>query len=251
MDEERLRLLADLHKDGERQGPGGEAETRLALRLAGLDGSRPLKIADIGCGTGASTILLAEELDARITAVDFLPEFLEELQRRATDRGVAERITPLCCSMDALPFSEEEFDAIWSEGAVYNMGFESGISSWRRFLKPGGTLVVSEITWLRDGRPPEIRSHWEAEYPEIDVASAKVGLLERHGYSPEGYFVLPPRCWLENYYYPLQRRFAAFLERHAGSGTARDIVRAEEREIDLYEKYRDYFSYGVYVVRRV
>lgn len=251
MDQALIRLLADLHKDGERQGPGGEAETRLALRLAGLDGSRPLKIADIGCGTEASAILLAKELDARITAVDFLPEFLEELQRRATDRGVAERITPLLCSMDDLPFPDEAFDAIWSEGAVYNMGFESGISTWRRFLKPGGMLVVSEITWLRDRRPPEIQSYWEAEYPEIDVASAKIGILERHGYSPEGYFVLPPRCWLDNYYCPLQSRFAAFLERHEGNGQARNIVRAEEREIALYEKFRDCFSYGVYVARRV
>lgn len=48
MDQALVQLLADLHKAGERQGPGGEAETRLALRLAGLDGSRPLKIADIG-----------------------------------------------------------------------------------------------------------------------------------------------------------------------------------------------------------
>lgn len=251
MDEELVRLLADLHKAGERQGPGGDAETRLALRLAGLDGSRPLKIADIGCGTGASTILLAKELDARITAVDFLPEFLEELRRRATERGVAERITPLCHSMDALPFPDESFDVIWSEGAVYNMGFEAGISAWRRFLKPEGMLVVSEITWLGNRRPPEIQAYWEAEYPEIDVASEKIGILERHGYSPRGYFVLPPRCWLENYYHPLQSRFAGFLERNAGSEPARDIVRVEEREIALYEKYRDCYSYGVYVAMRV
>ncbi len=55
---------------GERQGPGGDAETKLAMKLAGLDRTRPLKIVDIGCGTGASTILLAKELDAEITAVD-------------------------------------------------------------------------------------------------------------------------------------------------------------------------------------
>ncbi len=38
--------------------------------------------------------------------------------------------------MDFLPFSDGEFDVIWSEGAVYNMGFEAGVSYWRRFLKP-------------------------------------------------------------------------------------------------------------------
>ncbi len=191
MDDLQMQLLLDLHRSNFRQGPGGDAETKRAMELAGLDRSRPLKIADVGCGTGASTILLAKELDAHITAVDFLPVFLDELHTRAIDHGVAERITTLNCSMDALPFAQGEFDVIWSEGAVYNMGFEAGVSAWRRFLKPGGKLIVSEITWLSATRPAELQSHWEAEYPEIDVASAKIGLLERHGYSPEGYFALP------------------------------------------------------------
>ncbi|HON94151.1 MAG TPA: class I SAM-dependent methyltransferase, partial [Sedimentisphaerales bacterium] len=79
MDDLQMQLLIDLHKWNFRQGPGGDAETKRMLELAGLDRSRRLKIADIGCGTGASTVLLAKELDAEITAVDFLPEFLDEL----------------------------------------------------------------------------------------------------------------------------------------------------------------------------
>tara|TARA_R110000787_G_scaffold220067_1_gene328773 strand:- start:1174 stop:1845 length:672 start_codon:yes stop_codon:yes gene_type:complete len=219
------------------------------MELAGLDRSRPLKIADIGCGTGASTILLAKTLVADITAVDFLPEFLDELQARASAHGVADRITTLNCSMDALPFEEGEFDVIWSEGAVYSMGFEAGVSAWRQFLKPGGKLIVSEITWLSETRPTELQSHWQTEYPEIDVASAKIGILERHGYSPEAYFVLPAHCWLDNYYRPMQRQLDAFLERHDASDEAVAIVEAEQREISLYEKYCDYYSYGVYVSR--
>ncbi len=70
MDE--LQLLTDLHKRAYRQGPGGDPETELALNLAGISRSAPLRIADIGCGTGASTLLLARLLNAQITAVDFL-----------------------------------------------------------------------------------------------------------------------------------------------------------------------------------
>jgi hypothetical protein len=44
--------------------------------------------------------------------------------------------------LDALPFTEVGFYAIWFEGAVYNMGFEVGLSAWRRFLKPGAKLIV-------------------------------------------------------------------------------------------------------------
>jgi predicted O-methyltransferase YrrM len=100
---DNLQLLVDLHKDATRQGPGSEAETRLAVSLSGIRGKRNLRIADIGCGTGASTLILAKELDAHITAVDLLPEFLKALERAAAETGVKDRITTLAHSMDALP----------------------------------------------------------------------------------------------------------------------------------------------------
>ena len=93
--------LIDLHRDGLRQGPGGDAETELALQLAGVDRTVPLKVADIGCGTGASSLLLARLLrNARITAVDLLPDFLDVLRSRARQ----------------LEELELELDVIWSEG---------------------------------------------------------------------------------------------------------------------------------------
>ncbi|MFW5827277.1 MAG: class I SAM-dependent methyltransferase [Alkalispirochaeta sp.] len=245
-----FRLLIDLHKHGYRQGPGGDAETERALDLAMIDRTAPLRIADIGCGTGASTILLATLLNAHITAVDFLPDFLDVLGHRAARAGVAAKISPLARSMDDLPFDDEELDIIWSEGAAYNIGFETGVAEWRRFLKRGGLLVVSEITWLTDSRPEELQNYWDNEYPEIDGASAKIKILEAHGYSPVGYFALPEHCWLDHYYRPMQARFEDFLQRNEHSDAARAVVAAEQREIDLYERYKAYFSYGMYIAKR-
>lgn len=118
------KLLIDLHKEGYRQGPGGDAETELALNLAMIYRAAPLNIADIGCGTGASTILLARLLNARITAVDFLQDFLDVLKQRAESTGVADRISPLARSMEDLPFADGELDVIWSEGAIYTLGLK-------------------------------------------------------------------------------------------------------------------------------
>ncbi len=245
------RLLIDLHKAGERQGPGGIAETELALNLARIDRDAPLRLADIGCGTGASTLLLAERLNARITAVDLLEDFLDLLNEKAKIAGLADRISTVACSMDALPFDDEELDVIWSEGAIYNIGFETGVADWRRFLKTGGLLVASEITWTTDARPKELDDYWNSAYPEIDVASAKIQVLERQGYSPIGYFVLPEHCWLERYYRPMQARFDEFLERHGNSEEARAIVDAEREEIALYERYQAFYSYGMYIARKL
>ena len=236
MDE--LRLLLDLHGDGPRQGPGGNRETSLAVALSGLKGATGLRIADIGCGTGASTLVLARELDAHITAVDFLPDFLDRLEDAAGRSGVADRIITLSASMESLPFAPAAYDAIWSEGAIYNMGFAAGIEAWKRYLKPGGILAVSELTWLTGQRPPGLQAHWETEYAEVDTASAKMAVLERLGFSPIGYFPLPEYCWLDNYYRPMQRCFPDFLARHEHSEAARAIVAAEEDEISLYERHK-------------
>lgn len=243
-------LLVDLHIDGERQGPGSDEATRRAIALAGLEEASGLAIADIGCGTGASTLILAHDLDAHVTAVDLLPRLLARLDDTARQRGLAERITTVAQSMDELTFAQESLDVIWSEGAIYNIGFENGIGAWRQYLKPGGVLAVSEITWLTHHRPAELEDHWTREYPEIGAASAKFAALERHGYCPVGYFALPPSCWLDHYYRPMQDRFAAFLDRHEHSPTAREMVEAERHEIDLYERFSDFVSYGFYIATR-
>jgi hypothetical protein len=130
------------------------------------------------------------------------------------------------------------------------MGFENGVNSWRHFLRPGGLLVVSEITWTTGDRPSEVQKFWESAYPEIATAADKISVLERSGYSPIAYFTLPESSWIDNYYRPLQDSFPGFLARHANSDKARAIVEAEEKEISLYMKFKTYYSYGVYIARK-
>ena len=245
MDE--LDLLVELYRPMPRQGPGSRSTLERALDLAGVDDSRRLRIADIGCGTGWASIELARRLDAEIVSVDFISTFLDELAQRARDVGVAESITTLEASMAELPFEDGSFDVLWSEGAVYNMGFGAGVESWRRFLRPGGVLVVSEITWLTTDRPAEIDGFWTGEYPEIDVASTKIGQLERAGYSPRGYFTLPEPDWEEEFYEPLETQLVELADHHPESATVLEIVDSQRREIALQRRYRDYVSYGMYV----
>ncbi|MBN8489946.1 MAG: class I SAM-dependent methyltransferase [Burkholderiales bacterium] len=247
---EDLELLIDLHLTARRQGPGDAAQTRRAIELAGLSGLRNLKVADIGCGTGASALVLARDLESRIVAVDTLSAFLATLQSRAEQAGLADRITPVNASMDRLPFELESLDAIWSEGAIYNMGFENGVTQWRPYLKRDGILAVSELTWLTASRPTELEDHWRAQYQEVGTASSKLAVLERQGYAPIGYFVLPEQCWLDAYYRPMQQRFPAFLARHGSSDAAKAVVAAEALEIDLYERYRAFVGYGYYIARK-
>ncbi|WP_261837217.1 class I SAM-dependent methyltransferase [Vibrio ishigakensis] len=247
-----LDLLIQLHITQDRQGPGSEQDTMLAAKLAGLDSEQALKIADIGCGTGTASLDLAKNLNCEVTSVDFLPEFIEKLKSRATEANLSDKINPVVGDMGDLPFEEDSFDVLWSEGAVYNIGFETGIRDWRKYLKSGGTLVVSELTWLTEERPTEITEHWNREYPEVATAGEKIRQLEQHGYKLLGYFPLSEVSWNEEYYKPLQARYESLKAEYPDRLEAvQGFIDENEREIELYNKYKDFVSYGVYIAKKV
>ena len=245
-----LELIIDLHKNSERQGPGSEKETLKALDFIKVPHDRMLKVADIGCGSGGQTLILAQNLNGKIIAVDLFPEFLNELNQKSLKLGLKDRIAMIEKSMDDLPFKRQELDMIWSEGAIYNMGFENGIRQWKAYLKIGGYLAVSEITWITNSRPKEIEDFWMQEYPEIDTASKKIKILEDHGLTLAGYFIVNQDSWIENYYKPMQARFEPFLKRNNNSELAKKVVDEHKAEIDLYQKFKEYYSYGFYIARK-
>src|SRR5262249_4216119 len=94
------------------------------------------------------TLVLARETAGHVTGVDQHQPFLDELNRRAAREGLAERIATVNASMSALDFPDADFDLIWSEGAIYVMGFAEGLRAWKRLLKRDGVIAVTEISWL-------------------------------------------------------------------------------------------------------
>lgn len=246
-----LKYIIDLHKDSNRQGPGSEADTLRALSLINPPENRQMKIADIGCGTGAQTITLAQNTNSLITALDLFPAFLDELNRRSEKLGLSGNITTIEKSMDQLSFRDEEFDMIWSEGAIYIIGFENGIKKWKPFLKPGGYMAISEITWIQPQRPDEIETFWSREYPEISTAQQNIKTLEEHGFVLEGYFNLSEESWIQNYYNPLKMKLETFLQRHSHSDLAIKVAEETRAEIELYQKFKEFYNYGFYIAKKI
>lgn len=246
-----LELLVDFHKSAKRQGPGSLNTTLKAMDLVNLSRDKNLKVADIGCGTGFQTLVLAENSSWEITAIDFLKEFIEILEKKLIENKLQDRVKLKTESMDNLSFEKESLDLIWSEGAIYNMGFENGLKYWKQFLKKEAYIAVSEITWLTEERPKELNDYWKSNYEEIGTFSEKKEVIERLGYSLVDYFILPQDDWLESYYNPMEMRFNEFLERHNHSLEAKKLVENDEKEIEIYKKYKEYFSYGFYVMKKI
>ena len=152
--------------------------------------------------------------------------------------------------MDALPFRAGELDLIWSEGAIYNIGFERGLNEWREYLKPGGYLAVSESVWFTDERPTEIHDFWVDAYPEIDTIPDKVAQIHRAGYLPVAAFVLPETCWTEHYFAPLAKARELFAAKYPGDSTAEGLMAFQRYEEELYRKYSEFYGYVFFIARK-
>ncbi|GGO83578.1 methyltransferase type 11 [Marinobacterium nitratireducens] len=243
-------LICEYFASLERQGPGSPEVTVRALSfIEGL--TTESRIVDLGCGTGGQTRVLAGHAPGSVTGLDLFPDFIRIFNANSQAAGLSERVRGIVGSMDALPFAEEELDLIWSEGAIYNIGFERGIREWRRFLRPGGYLAVSEASWFTESRPDEIDRFWNEAYPGIDTIANKVGQLQQAGYVPVAIFILPENCWTDHFYKPQVPVQEKFLQQHADNPAAAGLVAEQQREARLYDRYKTYYGYAFYIARKL
>jgi len=248
MENDLFETFLELHAGLPRQAPGSVASTLQALELLPLggDASGSLTAADMGCGPGAHTLPLLEALQASIVALELLPAFLQELCRRARLRGVEERVLPLQADMAAPPLQSGSLDLVWSEGAIYAIGFDAGLAAWRPLLRQGGCLAVSELCWLEAAPSREARAFWKEEYPAMRSVEENARALETGGFEVLGRFELPERDWWREYYTPLEARCEAFA---AKGGVAAEVAAMELREIELRRHHGAGFGYVFFLAR--
>ncbi|MBN1958507.1 MAG: class I SAM-dependent methyltransferase [Desulfuromonadales bacterium] len=245
-----FELICEYYANLERQGPGSPEITLKALSfIDNLDDNS--LIADLGCGSGGQTMVLAQHAPGQITGIDLFPVFIDLFNRNSRTLNLQDRVKGIVGSMDDLPFQSEELDLLWSEGAIYNIGFERGLNEWRKFLKPGGYVAVSEASWFTQERPAEIDQFWNTEYPEIDTIPNKVAQLQQAGYIPVASFILPENCWTEHFYTPQVQVQKDFLEKNVGNQAVSEFIANQRHEAQLYESYKKYYGYVFYVGKKI
>lgn len=119
------------------------AWTNLLLPLIGHPGRR---VADLGCGTGTLSVLLAAEGGHFVNGVDFSPEMV----RRAREKAGGTVPKPVFTEADAAspPLEAGAFDVVLSRHVLWAMPDPAAaLQNWLDLLTPTGVLILVEGRW--------------------------------------------------------------------------------------------------------
>jgi serine/threonine-protein kinase HipA len=235
--------LLRLFKGMARKGPGSEASTRQALALCPLP-DRP-SVADLGCGSGAATLVLARALQVPILALDADGTALDDLWEIARAQGLLPLITPCPGDMAAPGIPQESLDLLWSEGAISPLGWRQGLAIWKDLVRPGGFLALTDATWFEDHPPPEAQHAWAQWYPGMGTEAANLQVARDLGLEVIGHFRLPRQDWWD-YFEQAERQ----CQLHHGDASLAGTIAAQEEEIDLYRRTGHSYGYVFYILRK-
>ncbi|MEP0908968.1 class I SAM-dependent methyltransferase [Leptolyngbya subtilissima ST-M1] len=236
--------MIDLHRGRDRKGPG---DSDFSLNILSNLSTLPIKprIADLGCGSGASALLLAQRYQSPVMAVDSSSVFIDELRERAKQLGLEHLIIPIQGDMAQLDWSVGSVDLLWSEGAAYNLGFEQALKIWRPLLANSGIAVISELSWFTDNVPEPALAYWQNAYPMMGTEAENIVQANRSGFSILSTHRLPSQAWWVNYYEPLRER----MQQIEITPITQSIIHETEEEMRLFKKFSDSYGYTFYVLQ--
>ena len=244
-----MEIFFKIYEGLKREGPGSYEMTRRAYDLCGLP-AEP-EILELGCGSGGATIPLAQLSGGIVTATEIYQPFLDKMVERAQQAGVADRIIAAVMDMAEVRAEPESFDCVWCEGAAYIMGVDNALAGWKRFLKPGGCLCITDAVWLVDPAtlPEAVRAYWAEGYPAMRTTEENNRAAEAAGYTVLGDFIIDAACW-DDFYDDVERRLAAVEPVYGDDPDGRAIIDMTRMEIDLYRKYPGLYGYAFHVWRK-
>lgn len=142
--------------------PGGGWQAMAAALAAGFTGQT---VADIGCGEGDLTLLLAR-FAKRVVAVDLSSQMLRVVQERSAEAGVSRRVAVERGDLEKLPLDSGSMDTVFVSQVLHHAARpEKALIEAARILKPGGRLILLD---LAQHDQEWVRSEWADQWLGFD-----------------------------------------------------------------------------------
>jgi SAM-dependent methyltransferase len=148
-------------------------------RLAEWIGDPPVRVADLGCGTGSLSVLLAEA-GHEVVGIDLLPAMVEQARQKARRTGLSAEFTVGDASAPDL--AAGAFDVVLARHVVWTLPNPvTALGRWARLLGPHGRLVLVEGRWFSPSYEPAGTSDlpWDGGVPADELIAALAPLFER------------------------------------------------------------------------
>ena len=208
------------------------------------------RVLDLGCGPGGGSADLAGLTGGRVTALDLHAPFVVQQAAAARAAGLSRRLDPVCADLRAAPFTAASFDLVWSEGALYSVGFAEGLKVCLRLATPGGYVAVSEAVWTVPRPPDEVYRWWTAQYADIASIDEKTAIVSANGLDIVGHFTLPREAWWDHLYVPIRARLDGFRLAWADDDVGLEVIAEFDTEIAMFERWGHTYGYEFFVARR-
>jgi ubiquinone/menaquinone biosynthesis C-methylase UbiE len=113
--------------------------------LSRLAGQTPLRLLDVGCGTGFMALRFAE-LGHDVTGIDLSPQMIDRARRKAEEDSL--QIEFHVGDAAEVDSADEAYDLVVARHVIWNLPQpERGLAEWLRVLRRGGRLMLIEGKW--------------------------------------------------------------------------------------------------------
>jgi ubiquinone/menaquinone biosynthesis C-methylase UbiE len=132
-------LVRSEYEDPSRLETHGDLRARSETALETVAETHPVRVLDVGAGTGAFAVRVAAATGAVVTAVDSAPAMVAQARRAGVDAVLADA--------RSLPFPDDSFDCVVANWMLYHVaGRDDALAEIARVLRPSGRLVAATFS---------------------------------------------------------------------------------------------------------
>jgi 2-polyprenyl-3-methyl-5-hydroxy-6-metoxy-1,4-benzoquinol methylase len=125
--------------------PGGLKATKLLVKQSKI--SKNMIVLDAGCGSGSSSIFLAQKYGCKVVGIDLDQQSLIKAHKTARRKSLLDRVSFRSMDIVDLHFENEIFDGVICQAALIFTNKSKALNAISSKLRPEGFLGIIELAW--------------------------------------------------------------------------------------------------------